>query len=147
MPATAYSPYSRHHRHLEGWHGLLGLAGEQMPPWVWLPNRTAGPAHVDAVRPGRRAQCYWIEANATAAVPVSNRFDRLRDQTDAPVATEARAGPVATQAPDSVTTIRGTSYLGNWNVRGMKIASNIMKAVNPAWCRKQGHPLCAVQET
>jgi hypothetical protein len=26
MPsATAYSPYSEHHRHLEGWHGLLGL--------------------------------------------------------------------------------------------------------------------------
>jgi hypothetical protein len=103
-----------------------------MPPWVWLPNRTTSTRGCGTPR-ATSAMLLDPEANATAAVPVSNRFDRLRDQTDAP-ATEARAGPVATQAPDSVTTIRGTSYLGNWNVRGMKIASNIMKAVNPAWC-------------
>jgi hypothetical protein len=67
MPATAYSPYSRHHRHLEGWHGLLGLAGEQMPPWVWLPNRTAGPAHVDGT-PRATSAMLLDRSNATAAV-------------------------------------------------------------------------------
>jgi hypothetical protein len=81
---------------------------------------------VDAVRPGRRAmlldlkQRYCCSRSLTDLIALGTRLT---------VATEARAGPVATQAPDSVTTIRGTSYLGNWNVR-MKIASNIMKAVN-----------------
>jgi hypothetical protein len=139
MPsATAYSPYSRHHRHLEGWHGLLGLQVNRCPCMSGCRIAPAGPAHVMRYAPGDERKYWTCEANATAAVLVSNRFDRLRDQTDAPVATEARAGPVATQAPDSVTTIRGTSYLGT-NVRGMKIASNIMKAVNqPGACK---HPL------